>query len=158
VSIINFLKLITSNLKCLQSGINIMDVNWFYLHSEYFSETYSIRFIFWWDYFFADGSGFVIVIRFWRTTFIQRLATAYIQNISVKRIRYGFSTSCYDRNYLPVSYSNIRISKTHLNPTKSINIRQIVKNPLDLSNTRQQVVINGETSDTKYIHAEVPQE
>jgi hypothetical protein len=27
-----------------------------------------------------------------------------------------------------------------------------------LSNTRQQVVINGETSDTKYIHAEVPQE
>jgi hypothetical protein len=43
----------------------------------------------------------------------------YIQNISVKRIRYGFSTSFYDSNYLPVSYSNIMISKTHLNPTKS---------------------------------------
>jgi hypothetical protein len=28
----------------------------------------------------------------------------YIQNISVKRIRYGFSTSFYDKNYLPVSY------------------------------------------------------
>ena len=42
----------------------------------------------------------------------------YIQNISVKRIRYGFSTSFYDRNYLPISYSNIIISKTHLNPTK----------------------------------------
>ena len=41
----------------------------------------------------------------------------YIQNISVKRIRYGFSTSFYDKDYLPVSYSNI-ISKTHLNPTK----------------------------------------
>jgi len=42
----------------------------------------------------------------------------YIQNISVKRIRYVFSTSFYDRNYLPISYSNIIISKTHLNPTK----------------------------------------
>ena len=42
----------------------------------------------------------------------------YIQNISVKRIRYGFSTSFYDKNYLPVSYSNIIISKTHLNPRK----------------------------------------
>ena len=42
----------------------------------------------------------------------------YIQNISVKCIRYGFSTSFYDKNYLPVSYSNIIISKTHLNPTK----------------------------------------
>jgi hypothetical protein len=29
----------------------------------------------------------------------------YIQNISVKRIRYGFSTSFSDKNYLPVSYS-----------------------------------------------------
>jgi hypothetical protein len=37
----------------------------------------------------------------------------YIQNISVKRIRYGFSTRFYDKNYLPVSYSNIIISKTH---------------------------------------------
>jgi len=42
----------------------------------------------------------------------------YIQNISVKRIRYGFSTSLYDKNYLPVAYSNIIISKTQLNPTK----------------------------------------
>ena len=44
----------------------------FDLHSEYFSEAYSIR----------------------------------------------FSTSFYDKNYLPVSYSKIIISKTHLNPTK----------------------------------------
>jgi hypothetical protein len=36
----------------------------------------------------------------------------YIQNISEKRIRYGINTSVYDRNYLPVSYSNIIISKT----------------------------------------------
>ena len=43
---------------------------------------------------------------------------SYIQNISVKRIRCGFSTSFYDKNYLPVSYSNIIISKTHLNPPK----------------------------------------
>jgi hypothetical protein len=42
----------------------------------------------------------------------------YIQNISVKRIRYGFSTSFYYKNYLPVSYLSIIISKAHLNPTK----------------------------------------
>jgi hypothetical protein len=51
----------------------------------------------------------------------------YIQNISVKRIRYGISTRFFDRNYLPVSYSNIIISKTHLNPTNpSYSTRQIV--------------------------------
>jgi hypothetical protein len=32
--------------------------------------------------------------------------------------RNGFSTSFYDKNYLPVSYSNVIISKTHLIPTK----------------------------------------
>jgi hypothetical protein len=37
----------------------------------------------------------------------------YIQNISEKRIRYGINTSVYDRNYLPVPYSNFIISKTH---------------------------------------------
>ena len=42
----------------------------------------------------------------------------YIQNISVKRIRYDISTSFYDKNCLLVSYSNIIISKTHLNPTE----------------------------------------
>jgi hypothetical protein len=33
----------------------------------------------------------------------------YIQNISVKRIRYGFSTSFYDKNYLPVFFTIWRV-------------------------------------------------
>jgi hypothetical protein len=72
-----------------------------------------------WDY-YSYGTVALMVLRQFSDicgpTFRIQHSTDF--SISVKRIRYGFSTSFYDKNYLPVSYSNIIIPKTHLNPTK----------------------------------------
>ena len=81
-----------------------------------------------WDY-YSYGTVALMVLRQFSDicgpTFRIQHSTDF--SISVKRIRYGFSTSFYDKNYLPVSYSHIIISKTHLTIIM-YNTRQIVKN------------------------------
>ena len=83
-----------------------------------------------WDY-YSYGTVALMVLRQFSDicgpTFRIQHSTDF--SISVKRIRYGFSTSFYDKNYLPVSYSNIIISKTHKSDKAIImyNTRHIVK-------------------------------